>query len=111
MPKEQAQSKNPNWKGGKSHDAAGYVKINVTNGKQRREHRIVAEQMLGRPLLPGEVVHHKNGVRSDNRPENLEIHSSHSEHMKHHMTGDEARKRGAMGGRKSGLAALKAVSA
>jgi hypothetical protein len=55
---------------------SGYRVINA-NGRIVLEHRHVMEQVLGRPLLPNETPHHKNGQRADNRPENLELWVSH----------------------------------
>lgn len=54
---------------------AGYRFIYL-NGKRYAEHRFAMEQMLGRELLDHETVHHKNGIRNDNRLENLELWSS-----------------------------------
>lgn len=48
-------------------------------------HRVAAEQMLGRELLPGEVVHHLDGNKRNNEPENLYVFASQAEHAEWHM--------------------------
>jgi len=55
----------------------------MTPDGYRYEHRAVMEKLLGRRLVRSEVVHHKNGDKLDNRPENLEL-LGHSEHCARH---------------------------
>lgn len=50
----------------------------------RHTHRIVAEQILGRPLIKGEIVHHIDGNKRNNDPSNLKI-MTQSEHCKLHF--------------------------
>ncbi|KKN76139.1 hypothetical protein LCGC14_0373340 [marine sediment metagenome] len=58
--------------GVRSIDVLGYVRLTV-DGERVHEHRVIMERKLGRRLVDGESVHHKNGVRDDNRPDNLEL--------------------------------------
>jgi hypothetical protein len=55
----------------------------------RHEHRIVAEQILGRPLKPGEIVHHIDRDKRNNAPENLMVFASQAEHAAYHKTHDK----------------------
>lgn len=48
------------------------------------EHWLVAEQKLGRHLLPGEVVHHEDGNKRNNHPDNLRVFPNHAAHMAYH---------------------------
>ena len=93
---------NPNWKGGRFVTRRGYVFVYV--GRQYHlsnssgyaaEHRVVMEEMLGRRLKVGEIVHHRDGNKSNNAHENLEVCANAAEHnFKHRSPNNAYRKPG-----------------
>lgn len=59
----------------------------------RHMHRVVAEEKYGRKILPGEHVHHIDGDKHNNHPDNLEIMTA-EEHARHHMNEAWSKKHG-----------------
>jgi len=77
----------PQWKNARWHDKDGYAIIR-RDKKTVKEHRWIMGQHIGRPLEYWEEVNHINGIRDDNRLENLEVIYSEHKHK------DELRRRG-----------------
>ena len=78
------------WKGGRIEQGSGYIKIRIPEYPHADksgyvfEHILVWEQVHGRPVPDGWQVHHLNGIKNDNRPENLIILPA-NHHSKHHL--------------------------
>lgn len=82
---------NVRWKGGRFLSTSGYMCITV--GKIRRyEHRHIVEKHLGRKLFKTELVHHINGIKTDNRIENLELIDGIKSHNRIHTEQDREEK-------------------
>ena len=91
---------NPKWRGGVSKMPDGRVLVYCPNhpfvsvaGKYVLRYRLVMEKHLGRYLQPDEIVHHKNGIKDDDRIENLEI-LKQSEHAKGHYSTRQKNEKG-----------------
>lgn len=106
MSKAQMRDKNPNWRGGRTVTEHGYVLVRAGVGHPLAdcrgyayEHRVVAQTKIGRPLQKSDIIHHLNGNRQDNRPENIIVTRSVGEHaLQHRSAGSTLRKPGQRNG-------------
>lgn len=94
LPRQKLAGKhNPHWKGGRMTDKQGYILVKMRGHHLAnrhgyvREHRLIAEDMLGRALRPGEVVHHIDGNPANNDPDNLSVYQTNASHLKHELMG------------------------
>lgn len=91
--------KNGNWKGGRTVMSSGYVGVRVPDGHHLRmnngyayEHRMVAEEKLGRKLGSEEIVHHIDGNKTNNSPDNIEVLKTRFHHKVEHRTSGKERR-------------------
>lgn len=88
-----AGERNGSWNGGITIDKSGYVLVRCPQHPAAsatgyvRQHRLVAEQMLGRYLTPTEVVHHKDDNKQNNDPSNLEVFETNAAHLAETLAG------------------------
>jgi len=77
IPGEASRRKRANgdaaWRAVDPRSGYAYVPDPRRSNGRGLEHRLVVERLIGRDLYPWENVHHRNGIRDDNRPENLEL--------------------------------------
>lgn len=86
-------SKNGRWTGGRNVDKSGYILVyqpdhpHATKAGYVREHRLVAERVLGRYLTRTEVVHHADDDPSNNDPGNLVVYDTNGLHLSDTLAG------------------------